>query len=186
MNLDLTHLPLALQAALALIAILAAVFDLRSRRVPNWLVLSGLLLGIGMNAALSGIPGLWMSLKGLGLAFLIYFPLYLLRGIGAGDVKLAAAVGAIAGPAAWFSIFVYTLIFRGIGAVILILARRRLGTTSENIRLILTRLGSGKAPHAGNPQLDVRRTESLRMPHAVAIGLGTITFLIVSAIRASR
>jgi prepilin peptidase CpaA len=182
----LIHLPIALQAALALIVILAAVLDLRSRRVPNWLVLSGLLLGIGTNAALSGIPGLWIALKGLGLAFLIYFPLYLLRGIGAGDVKLAAAVGAIAGPGTWFSIFIYTLIFRGIAAVVLILARRRLGTTSQNIRLILTRLGSGKVPYAGNPQLDVRRAESFRMPHAVAMALGTLTFLMVSAIRASR
>ncbi len=67
--------PIIVQILLALIVVTAAMFDFRYRRVPNWLTLSGVLLGIGLNAFLFETPGLWASLRGLGLAFLIYFPL---------------------------------------------------------------------------------------------------------------
>ena len=71
---------------------IAAVYDIRFRRIPNWLVLTGLVLGLGLNTFLFRWPGARASLLGIGLAFLIYFPLYLLRGMGAGDVKLMAAI----------------------------------------------------------------------------------------------
>jgi len=119
----------------------------------------------------------------MALAFLIYFPLYLLRGIGAGDVKLMTAVGAIAGPATWFSIFVFTLLFRGAIALILIVRMRRLQKTFGNIRLILVGIGSGKAPYRDDPQLDVRSGSGVRFPHAVVVALGTLTFLVASAVR---
>jgi len=149
-------------------------------------VFSGLVLGLGINLFVSGTGGLWMSLKGAGLAFVIYFPLYLLRGIGAGDVKLATAVGAIVGPVNWFGIFVWTLAFRGIAALILILTRRRLRRSLANIRAILTGIGSAKAPYANNSQLDVRSADSVRLPHAAIIALGTLAFLVASAVRTAR
>src|SRR5258706_4003267 len=102
------------------------MFDFRYRRVPNWLTLSGVLLGIGLNAFLFETPGLWASFRGLGLAFLIYFPLYLLRGMGAGDVKLMAAVGAIVGPANWLGILVLTSLMSGVAALVLVTAQGRI------------------------------------------------------------
>jgi hypothetical protein len=77
-----TFPPIALQVVLAIIAGLAAIYDLRYRRIPNWIVLTGLVLGIGLNAFLFEWAGVRQSLLGLGLAFVIYFPLYLLRGMG--------------------------------------------------------------------------------------------------------
>lgn len=162
-----------------LVVITAAIFDLRWRRVPNWLTVSGVLLGLGLNTILLRSEGLWSSLEGLGLALLIYVPLYLLRGMGGGDVKLMAAVGAIAGPGNWLRIFFFTLIFGAVVAIILIFVKRRVRRTFQNIGLILLSLGSGRAPYAKNPELDVREEKGLRLPHAVTIACGAIAFLVL-------
>lgn len=170
-------LPNILKALLALVVIVAAIFDLRSRRVPNWLTVSGLLLGILANTILSGGEGLRSSFEGLGLALLIYLPLYLLRGTGGGDVKLMAAVGAITGPGNWLRIFFLTVIFGAVAAIILILVKGRVRQTLRNMGLILVSLGSGHAPYEKSPELDVHRDQSVRLPHAVTIAAGALTFL---------
>lgn len=170
--------PILTRVLLTVLVIPAAVFDFRSRRVPNWLTLSALLLGIALNVFLFQTPGLWNSLEGLGLACLFYFPLYFLRGMGGGDVKLMAAVGAIAGPANWLGIFVLTSLLGGAAALVLIVAKRRVGGTFSNIGLALKNVGSGKAPYENHPQLDVRTTRGLRLPHAAAIAGGVLGFVL--------
>ena len=168
-----------LETLLGLIVAGAAAFDLRDRRVPNWLTVSGMVLGIVLNAFLSRTQGLWFSLKGLGLAFLIYLPLYVLRTMGGGDVKLMAAVGAIAGPMNWFRIFVLTLVFGAAAAIVLLLAKGRVKRTFQNIGMILKSLASGHAPYKKNPELDVRDDRAARLPHAVTIACATLVFLLV-------
>jgi prepilin peptidase CpaA len=175
-----------IQALLLLIVIPAALFDSRQRRVPNWLALAGLLLGIGLNTFLYENAGFWTSLKGLGLAFLIYFPLYLLRGMGAGDVKLMAAVGAIAGPSNWLGIMVLTALFGGVAAIVLVTAKGRIRKTFENIRMILLSARHLQAPYDANPDLDVHSNQSLRLPHAVVIAFGTFGLLLAAGIWAPR
>jgi prepilin peptidase CpaA len=177
----LNPLPIAVQALLALIVIPAAVFDLRCRRVPNWLTLSGLILAFGLNAFLYHTAGLAISLQGTGLALLVYLLLYLLRATGGGDVKLMAAIGAAAGPLNWLGIFVLTSLLGGIAALTLIAARGRVLKTFANIGHVVSSLASGKAPYAGNPELDVQRTQGARMPHAVIIACGTLGFLLIQA-----
>ena len=76
----------------------AALLDWRSRRIPNWLTVPGLLFGITVHAVLSGWHGTVFALEGAGLALVILLPLVLLRGLGAGDWKLMGAVGAMLGP----------------------------------------------------------------------------------------
>jgi prepilin peptidase CpaA len=174
-------LPNVLKVLLALVVVVAAIFDLRWKRVPNSLTLPGLLLGISLNTIFFQREGLWSSLEGLGLAFLIYFPLFLLRAMGGGDVKLMAAVGAIAGPGNWLRIFFFTLLFGALAAIILMFAKRRVRRTLENMWLILASLGSGQAPYARNPELDVRSEQSVRLPHAVTIACGAIAFLVGQA-----
>lgn len=179
-------LPIAVKTLLALIVAPAAIIDLRWRRVPNWLTVSGVVLGIALHTILSHTDGLWFSLKGLGLAFLIYLPLYLLRGMGAGDVKLMAAVGSIVGPANWLQIFVLTLVFGAVAAIILVLAKGRVKRTLRNIGVILVSLGSGHAPYKKDPELDVRSNEGMRLPHAVTIACGTLVFLLGQAAGVAR
>jgi prepilin peptidase CpaA len=182
----LSYPPIIVQLLLALLVITAAMFDSRQRRVPNWLALSGLVLGIALNTFLYESAGLWMSLKGLGLAFLIYFPLYLLRGMGAGDVKLMAAVGAIAGWENWLGILFLTAILGGASAIVLVVTKKRFRSTFENIGLILLSVRHGHAPYEGNPQLDVGSNQGVRLPHAVVIAFGTFGFLLGAAIWAPR
>jgi prepilin peptidase CpaA len=177
--------PVGLQVILVLLVSIAAIYDLRFRRIPNWLVLTGLLLGLGLNAFLFAWSGVRSSLLGIALAFLIYFPLYLLRGMGAGDVKLMAAVGAMVGPANWFGIFIIASLLGGVVAVILLLARGRLRSTLWNIGFLLQRLGSFKAPYA-REELDISSKKSIKLPHAIVIAGGAVVFLAAAWMWAPR
>src|SRR5665811_1692746 len=82
---------------LTLLAI-ATVVDIHSRRIPNWLVLPFLAAGVVVNTASYGMKGLAQSAGGIGLAVAVAGVLCWLRGMGLGDLKLCAAVGAWIGP----------------------------------------------------------------------------------------
>ena len=166
--------PPAIRILLSLIVIPAAALDIKTRRIPNWLSLPSIVLGVLLNVFLFETDGLWFSLKGLGLAFAVYFVLYLLHGMGAGDVKLMAAVGAVAGPGYWLVILVLTSLAGAIAGLLLIAAKGRFRATLENILLILISFRHGQLPYKENPQLDVRGTQGLRFPHAVMIAFGTL------------
>src|ERR1017187_9249720 len=92
----------------------ASFTDLRSNRIPNWLALPFLLAGIVVSGLLGGWPGIGQSFAGLGLAAVIYGAFFLMGGLGAGDVKLCAAVGAWIGPHQLFITLVITSMVGGI------------------------------------------------------------------------
>jgi len=169
------------------LAACAGWLDWRSRRIPNWLVLAGLVAGIALNTFLlydnpSPLSGLWYSLQGLGVAFLVYFPLYLLRGMGAGDVKLMAAVGAIVGWKAWIFVLFFTSVLGGLTAVLVVVSKGRIYHTLQNIGMILMSIRYRQAPYSANPELDVGTDQGVRMPHGVIIALGTIGFVVAKTI----
>ena len=162
-------------------------------RIPNWLTLAGVVVGIGLNTFLA-VDGLhwydgynWRSsLAGMGLAFLIYFPLYLLRGMGAGDVKLMAAVGALVGPLNWFGIFVLGSIFGGIAAVFILLTGGRFRRTFSNVGYMLSELIHFRPPYLRKEELDVKNPKALTMPHGVVIAIGCAAFLVAAAVWAPK
>jgi len=174
--------PPAIRIFLELLVIVAAVWDVRTRRIPNWLTLPGVVLGVALNTFLFEINGLWFSLKGLGLAFCVYFVLYLLRAMGAGDVKLMAAVGAAAGWQNWLGILVLTSVAGAVAGLLLVAFKGRLRKTVGNLGIILSSLGRGRAPYKETPELDVSSDKALRLPHGALIALGTLGFL-ASALR---
>ncbi|MFN7935859.1 MAG: prepilin peptidase [Bryobacteraceae bacterium] len=174
----MTPLPFPLPAALAALVVLAAVLDFRSRTVPNWLTVSGAVTGVALHAALSGWGGLKFSLLGLGLGFLIFLPLFALRGMGGGDVKLMAAIGAMAGVSNTFVIFILTAVLGGMLAIGMLLWKGGMGRTLRNVGHILSQLGKGKAPHAGRPELDIDQSSSLKLPYAIPMALGTLLYLV--------
>jgi prepilin peptidase CpaA len=176
-------IPAVIQGLLILIAIVAAVFDLRSRRIPNWLVLTGLLIGFSINLLLYETDGLKASLMGMGLALVIYVPLFALRAMGAGDAKLMAAIGSLVGPGPWLVIFVLSAITGGILAVTLLLLKGRLTHTLRNIVFIVTELSQGRSPAVANPQLSVDHPKAVTLPHAVSIALGSIMFVCILTFR---
>ena len=161
-----------------MVVLLAAVSDVRKRRIPNWVTLGGVACGVVLNAIFyPGLPGLAFALKGLCLAFGVYFILYCLHAMGAGDVKLMAAVGSFTGWRAWLQIFVITAIVGGILALVLIIWRGRFQKTAANIGLILGEMGRGRLPYRKLEEVDVRNPRSMVLPHGAVIALGTILFL---------
>jgi len=170
-------MPVLLKLVLILTALAAACYDLRVRRIPNWISLSGIVLGAGLNTYFEGPEGAVTAAGGLLVALCIYIPLYALKGMGAGDVKLMAAVGAIAGPRNWFTIFLATAILGGIASLALVLWRKRTGQTLRNISVVLEQLLAGKSPLARDKTLSIHDEKALKMPHGAAIAAGVGLFL---------
>src|SRR5574341_698982 len=96
---------LLLSGAAALAAI-GAVWDVASGRIPNLVSYGGILAGIALRGALFGWRGLATALAGGAIGGGLFFLLYVIRGMGAGDVKLMAAVGCFVGAPAVFHVMV--------------------------------------------------------------------------------
>jgi prepilin peptidase CpaA len=171
------------QALLAALTLTAAIYDIRERRIPNWLVLAGMLAGIAWNLYADGWAGLAHAAEGLGLGFVLYFPLYLLKARGAGDVKLLAAVGAIAGPLNCFWVFILTAILGGIIAMAILLLRGRVRHTFFNLSFIVSDLSKLRAPHRSSEELDVRKSKGMRLPHGAMIAVGVAAFIAMAEFR---
>jgi prepilin peptidase CpaA len=152
--------------------VVATVTDLRSRIVPNWLVFPFLLAGIAVSVVLDGWHGLGQSMMGLGLGLLIYGALFWMGSMGAGDVKLAAAIGAWIGPSQLFFALFATAIAGGImvigwAAVSGFLPELFSSTGS----LIFSRKKGGAEPQE---KLVLSNPKTRKMAYAPAIALGTL------------
>lgn len=172
-------IPNSLQALLLMLVLAAAIFDFLYRRIPNWLVLSGFIAGVFLRVTTGGWTGLGEAAAGFGFAFAVYLIFYALRAMGAGDVKLMAAVGAISGPVNWFSIFILTSIIGGVLALLLLLVRGGLDRALKNVFIIVRELAQGRAPHRLEPALDVGSRSAVTLPHGITIALGTCLFLLL-------
>jgi len=181
-----TYLPPLHQLLLLVLVLTAGFYDVRERRIPNWLTLAGVIAGFGVNIFSAGMEGLLIALKGFGLALGFYFFLYLLRAMGAGDVKLMAAVGSFAGWTNWIGILILTAVVGGVAAIVVVLLKGRVRRTIHNLGLILMAFRLRQAPHELSPELDVGSEQALRLPHGVFIMLGVIAFLVITAIWAPR
>lgn len=160
-------------------AMVAAYYDLRIRRIPNWLNLSAVVLGLGLNTYFESLPGAWMAAGGLLLALCIYMPLYALKGMGAGDVKLMAAIGAITGPGNWLYIFIATALLGGVVSLALVVMRKRTAQTVSNISVILGQLAKAKQPSQQDSALSIHNEKALKMPHGAIIAAGVCLFLVL-------
>jgi prepilin peptidase CpaA len=156
---------------LTLLAI-ATFVDLRSRRIPNWLVLPFLAAGVIVTTALLGVKGLGRSVGGIALAVAVTGILCWLRGMGMGDLKLCAAVGAWIGPGQLGMALVATGLA---GGVLALLWAACGGTLSESLDgtkdLVAGFCTKGIHPH---PSLVLDNPSARTMPYAPAIAIGTI------------
>ncbi len=178
----LTLPPPGVEVILLSLVLGAAVYDVRYRRIPNWISAGGVLVGLALNTFLyQGWPGLRFALLGLALGFGIYFVLYALHAMGAGDVKLMAAVGSLVGWENWFGIFVITAMIGGMMALILVVTKGRLQKTLFNVGYILSEMKQGKAAYLSREELDVKNPKALGLPHGAVIAVGSLFFLAVSA-----
>jgi prepilin peptidase CpaA len=157
----------------------AVIADLRSRRIPNTLVFAGIafafiahVVSIGPGSAPLAGNSWWAPLTGLltGLASLM--PLYLLRAMGAGDVKLMGMVGAFIGAKPVLTATLYTLLAGGLLSLVFMLGRGVAAQTLANVRFLLTDWAL-RANNGQGARLAPLQTTAARLPYAVAIALGT-------------
>src|SRR6202041_25043 len=113
---------------------------------PNWLTVSGAVAGIGTNAVLFHWPGLKASLLGAALGLALLLPFVLLRSLGAGDWKLAGALGAFTGPGHLVDLLLGSVFVAGLMALALVIYKGRLRQTMHNIGHILVSLVTFQLP----------------------------------------
>lgn len=155
------------------LAIIAAWMDWRERRIPNWLTVPGLLIGIAVNGLAGGWLGLRASLLGAGLGLLLLLPFVFLRSLGAGDWKLAGAVGAFVGPGVLTDLLMASVFVAGIMAVGLVIYKRRLGQTLRNIGHLLGSLLTFRMPSA---EVSLDNPQSLKVPYGVALAMTVVLY----------
>jgi prepilin peptidase CpaA len=184
-------LPLLL---LSVLLVLAVWHDVRSRRIPNQLVLAGIIAAFLLQAALPvgaglflepfGSIGLLWSLAGFGLGLALLLPMYALRALGAGDVKLIAMIGAFVGPGTVFGIVLCTLLAGGVLALLVALyhgsLQRMLG---NSFHLVLHSMF--KALNREEMTIEAPSAPSGKLPYAIAIAAGTAPYLVYAAIHGS-
>lgn len=165
---------------LLLLLSVAAVFDLRFHRIPNWLVLAGALFGVIYNTIAPTFPGntILFPLAGIGMGLLLFLPLYFLRAMGAGDVKLLAMVGAFLGAGATVRVALLSIIAGGVLAIVFVAmkgtAPRLIQNLSTVFQLTILDVSTGNAPG-----LRVAPEQSAgRLPFGVAILVGTMGYLV--------
>jgi prepilin peptidase CpaA len=165
--------------ALLLLLACAVIEDVRTRRIPNRLVGAGILFAVAQHvfALIQGAHSLsgtawWTAPIGMATGLALMLPLYALRAMGAGDVKLMAMVGAFigAGPVVWATLC--TLIAGGILSLVYMLGRGVATQTLNNLRALLfdwtVRVGSGQGIRVAPLE-----NTAARLPYALAIALGT-------------
>ena len=154
------------------VLVIAVVIDVRSRRIPNWLSLPFLLSGMVVSGLRGGSAGFVQSIEGIGLAVAVAGALCYLRGMGMGDLKLFAAVGAWIGPGQLFVALIATGIAGGFLAVGYALWHRSLGKSLDSTGELLAGFGrTGFRPHA---TIALDNVQALKMPYAPAIAIGTM------------
>ena len=150
----------------------ATFTDLRSRRIPNWLVYPFMLVGFGVSGWLHGVHGIVESLEGFALGAVIFGILSLMGGMGMGDVKMLAGIGAWIGPSQLMVALVLTGLVGGVMAICWAIAGGFLGELFNGTGdLIVGIKDRGLSPH---PTLVLGNPKARKMPYAPAIAIGTL------------
>ena len=158
---------------LAPLLVTAIYTDLRWSRIPNWLTFSAIGMGLLVQAWIGGLDGALFSLAGLGVGFGLFLLLYLFKAIGAGDVKLMAAIGSIVGPAGALSVSILSVLAGGLYALGAMTYQWGLAATSR--KLAFATYGAfvtGGATGVGELQLP------FKLRYGLAIAAGTLLFLL--------
>jgi prepilin peptidase CpaA len=159
----------------ALVAVIAGYTDYRWRRIPNWLTVPGLVLGIAVNSIARGWAGTKESLLGAGLGLLILLPFVLVRSLGAGDWKLVGALGAFLGPQHLITVLFATLLIAGVMALVLIIWKKRVRQTLRNIGRLLAALVS---LHLPEKDVSLDNPEALKIPFGIALAISMILYAV--------
>ena len=157
--------------------ILAVITDLSTRKIPNSIIVFGLVTSLVCQlVATEGAGGLnWLA--GIAVAFACFIPLYVLRGMAAGDVKLMMAVGGFLGYPLIIKAVVCVFLAGGVIAIVFVLCSGRFKRLFDNVRLMLTAVYIKTTSGVNVADDYVMKNSAGRMPYALAIAIGTAAAL---------
>jgi prepilin peptidase CpaA len=157
------------------VALVGCATDLRTGRIPNALTFSAAAAAIVFHGLDAGLSGVGHSLAGFAVGLAIFLPLFALGGLGGGDVKLLAALGAWMGPGATVWMALWAAIAGGPLALIVALSRGYLRKAFENVwSLLMFWRVVGIRPH---PSLNLSTPGAPRLPYALPIAVGLVVTL---------
>jgi prepilin peptidase CpaA len=163
-------------AVLAVLVVCACVVDVRTHRIPNRLVVSGAILGFLSQVLMPG-QGEWASsLGGMAIGMAVLIPMYVLRAMGAGDVKMMGMVGAFVGPTGVLAVALLTFLAGGVLALAYALRKGAVLQMFQNVKEMLfgavVNVAAGGPAHVDAPAVSVGR-----LPYGLAIAVGTLGYL---------
>jgi len=150
----------------------AAAIDIRTHRIPNLLTFGSALAAVVYHGITSGTAGLGLSAGGWAVGIGLFLPMFLLRGMGAGDVKLLGAAGAWLGPVGALYAGLYSVLAGGVLALIVGMKHGYVGKALSNLwRMFGFWRAAGIQPLPG---LTIEDAAGPRLAYGVAIAAGTL------------
>jgi prepilin peptidase CpaA len=157
--------------------LLASWIDYRARKVPNWLNLALALAGFAIQFAFHGSAGMLAGAYGLLVGLGVLIIPWAMHGMGAGDVKLMAAIGVWFGPLMTLSSFCVGAIFGGLAAVVMILSTGRLWSAMTNMQTILVKVSNSKTMFSEFGGAKTFGSSSQLLPYGVPLTAGSLVIL---------
>ena len=158
------------------VLVVAAVIDGWKLKVPNWITFPLILSGWVYGTACFGSQGLGWSVVGTALGLGLLLPAYAIGGMGAGDVKLLAGVGAWVGATATLYAFCVSAIFGGIIAVVMVVISRTWGHHVRQFCTIVGEIAAVRDPDVLAQRAAERKSSMMLLPYGIPIAIGTITY----------
>ena len=152
------------------VAVSVIYYDVRFRRIPNKLVLATLIAGLAINATLGGAQGALSSVEGFAVAFVPMFLMHVFGAMGAGDVKLFAAIGSVVGLTLVPLTFVVVVLLGGLLALYSMIRSRTVFSTLHGVLRIFV----GILPGWEMPRFSLPADRQHTIPYGVAIMLGSV------------
>lgn len=163
---------------LSVVLVLAAVIDGWKLKVPNWITFPLVISGWAYSMAYFGWPGLGWSLVGTCVGLGLLLPVYAIGGMGAGDVKLLAGVGAWVWGTVTFHAFCLSAIFGGVIALAMVLYARGWQKHTHQLLSILGEIMVVRNPDQLATMAAQRKGTMMLLPYGIPIAMGTIVYFV--------
>ena len=160
--------------------IVAAVIDGLQLKVPNWITFPMIIGGWVYSFLAAGWPGLGYSLLATAVGLALLMPAYAIGGMGAGDVKLLAGVGAWVGSLVTFYAFCYSAILGGVIAVLMVLYRKAWGKHQKQFAHIVNEIVTIRDPNQLAVIAADRKKTMMLLPYGIPIAMGTILYFMLN------
>ena len=161
---------------LIIVLVIAVIWDLRSSRIPNWLTFPAMSIALAGHAWLDGMDGVLFSMAGLGTGLGLFILVYLVGGMGAGDVKLLAGVGAWIGMGDTLYAFCVSAVVGGVIALLMVAYRRAWTKHYFQFLTIWYDMMTIRDPEQLSTIAAERKSTMLLLPYGIPIAIGTIAY----------